>query len=150
MDNAGALMGEIELDAERQMMNLFLAELSRPHPKATYGEMMVRDALEQGAVDRLLLSEGLRKSRAEMKCNSCSHQWIVTIARTEELPACPRCSTNSGGVEEIRSESLIDELTFLSTKSNTSISFISSDTEEGSQLLQGFGGLAALLRYPLM
>jgi len=24
------------------------------------------------------------------------------------------------------------------------------DTEEGSQLIQGFGGLAAILRYPLM
>lgn len=148
VDNAGALMGEIELDAERQLMNQFLAELARAHPKATYGEMMVRSALEQGAVDRLLISEGLRKSRIELKCNNCSHHWTVTLGRTEELPNCSSC--NHSVIEELQSESLIDEFTNLSAKSNSSISFISNDTEEGAQLLQGFGGMAALLRYSLM
>jgi len=148
VDNAGSLMGEIELDAERQLMNQFLAELSRAHPKATYGEMMVRDALEQGAVDRLLVSEGLRKSRLHLKCAQCSTEWNVTLGRTEELPNCNACK--SSDVEEVHSESLIDEFTTLSAKGNSSISFISSDTEEGSQLLQGFGGMAALLRYALM
>jgi peptide chain release factor subunit 1 len=148
VDNAGSLMGEIELDAERQLMNQFLAELSRAHPKATYGEMMVRDALEQGAVDRLLVSEGLRKSRIQLKCGQCSNEWSVTLGRTEELPNCDDCK--SSDIEELHSESLIDEFSTLSEKSNSSISFISSDTEEGSQLLQGFGGMAALLRYSLM
>lgn len=148
VDNAGSLMGEIELDAERQLMNQFLAELSRAHPKATYGEMMVRDALKQGAVDRLLVSEGLRKSRIQLKCGQCSNEWNVTLGRTEELPNCDSCK--SSNIEELHSESLIDEFSTLSEKSNSSISFISSDTEEGSQLLQGFGGMAALLRYSLM
>ena len=61
VDNAGGLMGEIELDAERQMMNRFLQELINSAPKATYGEMMIKQALDQGAVDTLLISEGLRK-----------------------------------------------------------------------------------------
>jgi len=148
VDNAGSLMGEIELDAERQLMNQFLAELSRAHPKATYGEMMVRDALTQGAVDRLLVSEGLRKSRIQLKCGQCLNEWNVTLGRTEELPNCETCK--SSDIEEVHSESLIDEFSALSEKSNSSISFISSDTEEGSQLLQGFGGMAALLRYSLM
>ena len=54
-------MGEIELDAERQVMNAFLSELVKPAPKATYGEKMIREALEQGAVGRLLVSEGSAK-----------------------------------------------------------------------------------------
>ena len=37
-------MGEIELDAERQLMNRFLEELIKTHPKATYGEMMIKKA----------------------------------------------------------------------------------------------------------
>ena len=44
-------MHEIELDAERQLVDQFLAEIMKQHPKATYGEMMIRSALEQGAVD---------------------------------------------------------------------------------------------------
>ena len=62
VENAGSMMGEIELDAERQTMNAFLSELVKPAPKATYGEKMIREALEQGAVGRLLISEGLRKN----------------------------------------------------------------------------------------
>ena len=51
---------------------------------------------------------------------------------------------------ELENISLIDELPILAAKGNSSISFISIDTEEGSQLLHGFGGLAAILRYPMM
>lgn len=150
VDNAGGLMGEIELDAERQMMNRFLQELINSAPKATYGEMMIKQALDQGAVDTLLISEGLRKNSIKLQCNKCSHQWSVTLSRTEEIPECPSCSTSSDEIIELENISLIDELTILASKGNSSISFISIDTEEGSQLLHGFGGLAAILRYPMM
>ena len=66
LDNAGPMMGEIELDAERQLMNAFLKELVQAHPKATYGEQMIRTALEQGAVDTLLISESLRKTSFQL------------------------------------------------------------------------------------
>ena len=150
VDNAGGLMGEIELDAERQMMNRFLQELINSAPKATYGEMMIKQALDQGAVDTLLISEGLRKNSIKLQCKKCSHQWSVTLSRTEEIPECPSCSTSSDEIIELENISLIDELTILASKGNSSISFISIDTEEGSQLLHGFGGLAAILRYPMM
>ena len=150
VDNAGGLMGEIELDAERQMMNRFLQELINSAPKATYGEMMIKQALDQGAVDTLLISEGLRKNSIKLQCKKCSHEWSVTLSRTEEIPECPSCSTSSEEIIELENISLIDELTILASKGNSSISFISIDTEEGSQLLHGFGGLAAILRYPMM
>ncbi|MBR96665.1 MAG: peptide chain release factor 1 [Euryarchaeota archaeon] len=150
VDNAGGLMGEIELDAERQMMNRFLQELINSAPKATYGEMMIKQALDQGAVDTLLISEGLRKNSIKLQCKKCSHQWSVTLSTTEEIPECPSCSTSTDEIIELENISLIDELTILASKGNSSISFISTDTEEGSQLLQGFGGLAAILRYPMM
>ena len=46
--------------------------------------------------------------------------------------------------------SLIDVLSEMAAKSNSEIAFISTDTEEGAQLAYGFGGLAAILRYPMM
>ena len=59
VQRAGTLMDQIELDGERKMVDNFLREVMQAHPKATYGEMMIRSALDQGAVDMLLLSEGL-------------------------------------------------------------------------------------------
>ena len=150
VDNAGSLMGEIELDAERQIMNRFLAELIKPQPRATYGEMMLRKALDQGAVDTLLISESMRKNSVKIECGACGHTWTASLTRTEELPECPSCKAGNNSHKELSNTSLINVLSDMAAKSNSEISFISIDTEEGAQLAHGFGGLAAILRYPMM
>ena len=103
-------MGEIELDAERQIMNRFLAELIKAQPRATYGEMMIRKALEQGAVDTLLISESMRKNSVEIECNGCGHTWTASLSRTEELPDCPSCGVSNDSHNELSNTSLIDVL----------------------------------------
>ena len=143
-------MGEIELDAERQVMNVFLGELVKSAPKATYGEKMVRQALDQGAVGRLLISEALRKSSLTLQCGTCKHEWDVSLSRNEPIPNCPSCKASGDNAVELKNVSLIDELTVMASKSNTEVVYISVDTEEGSQLLYGFGGLAGICRYPMM
>jgi len=152
VENAGQLMGEIELDAERQIMNGFLQELIRTHPKATYGERMIRQALEQGAVDKLLVSEGLRGNRVTLKCGTCNTEQIRNLRRDDELPACEvaSCDGTGDGMRELASVSIIDDLSIEAEKCNSEVVYISVDTEEGAQLMQGFGGLAAILRYPIM
>ena len=150
VDNAGGLMGEIELDAERRVVTEFLEELVKQHPKATYGEMMIRKALEQGAVAKLLISEGMRKNVVEIQCNSCSHEWSASIGRMEALPNCPKCKADGDDLTELSSTSLIDEFSILAAKGRSEVCFISVDSEEGAQLNAGFGGIAAVLRYPMM
>jgi peptide chain release factor subunit 1 len=146
--NAGSLMGEIELDSERQVVNEFLREIMQTYPKATYGEAMIRRALDEGAVDRLLISETLRQRMVTISCNPCSHEWIVQIERMSALPACPSCGEENK-TKEVSSISLIDELVELAARTSAEVVFISEDSEEGASLKDGFGGLAALLRYPL-
>ena len=143
-------MHEIELDAERQLVDQFLSEIMQSHPKATYGEMMVRSALEQGAVDTLLLSEGLRKIRQAYTCRQCQHNWQITAERLVEIPPCPSCSAAPDQVREDpeNTVSLMDELTLLAGHSSSKVKLISMDTEEGATLMEAFAGLAALLRYP--
>ena len=154
VENAGQLMGEIELDAERQVMNRFLEELIRAHPKATYGEAMIKQALTQGAVDTLLVSEGLRGNIIQMQCKKCEHgreePWEVRLTRQQEFPSCPSCGASGDSIKELASHSIIESLSQMAEESNSEVTYISIDTEEGSQLMQGFGGLAAILRYPMM
>jgi len=146
--NAGQMMGEIELDAERKVMDVFLSELIKTHPKATYGQQMVKQALDQGAVQKLLISEALRKNTITLQCGGCRHEWKITIGRMEAMPNCPSCDVSGDKAKELENVSLIDELSVMAVKSNTELVYISVDTEEGSQLMLGFGGLAAILRYP--
>ena len=146
--NAGSLMGEIELDSERQVVNEFLREIMQTYPKATYGEAMVRRALDEGAVGRLLISETLRQRMVTISCNPCRNEWIAKVEQMSALPACPSCGEENK-LKEQSSISLIDELVELSTRTSAEVIFISEDSEEGASLKAGFGGLAALLRYPL-
>jgi len=149
VQRAGSLMHEIELDAERNLVDQFLAEVMRAHPKATYGEMMIRAALEQGAVDTLLLSEGLKSFRMAYSCRQCNHEWVVTSQRLVEIPPCPSCQASADQVRQNEEKiiSLIDELTILASQSSSKVKLISLETEEGATLMQAFGGIAALLRY---
>jgi len=129
------------------MMNNFLREIMQAHPKATYGEVMVRNALEQGAVATLLISESLRKRNVDLQCNSCANEWTTSLGRMDETPPCPSCKSEDA--KELAERDLIDEFTEMASRSSSSISFVSTDTEEGLQLHLGFGGLAAILRYPM-
>ena len=149
VQNAGDLMDKIELDEERKLVDRFLKEIMNAHPKATYGEMMIRSALDQGAVDTLLLSEALRKKKVFFNCRQCKHEWSLTIEGIHEIPDCPECNADATQVREDESKEidLIDELAGLATQSAASVRLISTDSEEGMTLKQAFGGTAALLRW---
>lgn len=147
--NAGPLMGEIELEAEKRIVERFLVEIVQTYPKATYGEAMIRQALEKGAVGTLLISEDLRKRTMSLNCRSCNHEWNATLNLTDPLPNCSECGADDESVVETGSISIIDELSAMAQKSSGKVVLISTDSEEGATLYRGFGGLAALLRYSL-
>ena len=149
VQRAGNLMDQIELDAERELVDNFLREVMQAHPKATYGEMMIRSALDQGAVDTLLLSEGLRKRRVGWYCKPCSHEWEATQNSRSEIPECPKCGSEDVREDPDRTRDIIDELTELAGHTSAKVSLISMDSEEGATLQTSFGGIAALLRYSL-
>lgn len=149
VENAGSIMEEIELDAERRTVDNFLMEIMKPYPKATYGEKMVKTALEQGAVNILLLSENLRKQIVELECSNCKNKWEVSINRTDPIPSCPSCESNEEHIKEIDSKTLVEEMTELAARASGKTILISTDTEEGATLYRGFGGIAAMLRYPM-
>ena len=149
VQRAGNMMDQIELDAERELVDNFLREVMQAHPKATYGEMMIRSALDQGAVDTLLLSEGLRKRRVGWYCKPCSHEWEATQNSRSEIPDCPKCGSEDVREDPDRTRDIIDELTELAGHTSAKVSLISMDSEEGATLQTSFGGIAALLRYSL-
>ena len=147
IQRAGGLMDQIELDTERRLVDGFLREVMQPLPKATYGEAMVRSALEQGAVHTLLLSEALRKRRVGWVCKPCKHEWKATQTSRSELPNCPSCDSEDIREDPDRTMDLIDEMSMLAGRTSAGVSLISMDTEEGATLFDAFGGIAAILRY---
>jgi peptide chain release factor subunit 1 len=148
IQRAGGLMDQIELDVERKVVDNFLREVMQTNPKATYGEVMIRAALEQGAVETLLLSEALTNRRVEWSCKKCKKVWNATQNSRSDIPNCPTCDSEDVVDIPENTMDLIDELTLLAERTSSKVSLISLDTEEGATLNAAFGGIAAVLRYP--
>ncbi|HJM66753.1 MAG TPA: peptide chain release factor aRF-1 [Candidatus Thalassarchaeaceae archaeon] len=149
VQRAGSLMDRIALDGEREIVDRFLMELNGNAPKATYGEILIRQALDAGAVDTLLLSEGIHKMRHTYSCALCKHEWQKT-EMPDALPGdCPSCDGPSARVSKVKDAtiSLIDEFTLLAAHTSAKVTLVSGDSEEGQTLLSAFGGLGAILRY---
>ncbi|KQC09994.1 MAG: peptide chain release factor 1 [Methanolinea sp. SDB] len=151
VDAAKDALKGMEVVREKEFMNRFLKELVKEDSLAAYGEDSVRKNLELGAVDVLLLSSSLRKSRVSIKCQNCGHSEERTIqlepGKTIEdiIPhTCRKCTAPLVVDEEV---DIIEELTRLADQSSTKVEIISNDFEEGSILFSAFGGIAAILRY---
>ena len=151
VDAAKDALSGMAVIKEKSFMDRFLKELIKDNGVAAYGEESIRKNLELGAVDTLLLSSNLRKSRLKIKCQSCGHTEEKTVSiepgktvRDIPLGACPKCTSPLMLDEEV---DIIDELATLADQSSAKVEIISDDFEEGSILYTAFGGIAAILRY---
>ena len=125
IQRAGGLMDQIELDVERKIVDIFLREVMQPHPKATYGESMIRAALEQGAVETLLLSESITKRRVHWTCKACKNMWESTQNSMSDVPRCPECKSEEVIDDPDKTVDLIDEQQNVLNTSTVPITFAS-------------------------
>jgi peptide chain release factor subunit 1 len=149
VENAADALKDVGLMKEKKLVDSFMREVARPDSGlATYGENEVREALKLGAVNIILISEGLRKYRYNVSCPNpnCGHTGIVTATSTEFTPPpCPKCGTPLNSTGE--PEDMVQELWNLAVQMGSRVELISTDSTEGKTLLAAFGGLAAILRY---
>jgi peptide chain release factor subunit 1 len=138
---------DLDLMREKSLMQKLLEEIRKSDGgQASYGEDQVRHALDLGAVDTLLLSEGLRKKRVTISCPQCGWSGKVTSDREEDA-RCPKCPQSAPVVEKVMD--LVDDFYEDASKVGTKVELLSVDSEEGEMLMKAFGGIAAILRYAL-
>jgi len=138
---------DLELTQEKLVMRQFMKELVSDKGLASYGEKEVRENLIMGAVDTLLLSEDLRRTRVRIECVNQSCDCSENATRSENSPPlgnCPKCGSSLEITEE---EDLVSDLSKLAEQSGSTVKIISTDFEEGAQLYKAFGGIAAILRF---
>ncbi|SEW12519.1 peptide chain release factor aRF-1 [Natrinema salifodinae] len=147
VDNAEDALADAEVMKDKQEMEEFFKELNAGD-LATYGFEQTRRNLVMGAVDRLLISEDLRKDVVTYDCPECGATEREVIDRRKATPThtCTECDTEIEADEEDR-EDAIDHLIGIAEQRGTETKFISTDFEKGEQLYNAFGGFAGILRY---
>ncbi|ELZ19601.1 peptide chain release factor 1 [Haloterrigena salina JCM 13891] len=147
VDNAEEALADAEVMKDKKVMEEFFEELNAGD-QATYGFEQTRRNLMMGAVDRLLISEDLRKDVVTYDCPECGNTDREVIDRRKSTPdhSCNDCGTEVEATEDDR-EDAIDHLIEIAEQRGTETKFISTDFEKGEQLYNAFGGFAGLLRY---
>jgi len=140
---------DLELMGQKNAVRAFFKELISDSGKVAYGETQVRANLEINSVEVLLLSEDLRAERVTTKCSVCGYEnkWTRRWKPGESAPTAGNCPNCGASLEVTDVTDIVDELSALADKSNAKVIFVSTDFDEGSQLMNAFGGIAAILRY---
>jgi len=150
VENASQIFKDLDIMKEKKLVQRFLKEVVKDYGLATYGEKEVREALQLGSVEILLISEGVESYRVKIVCAACGYCEERTVKNLKafeiqlENQECKNCGEKALSIEEYKST--IDELTELAKQTGAEVEIISTETEEGQQLL-AFGGIAALLRF---
>jgi peptide chain release factor subunit 1 len=150
VDAATRLFSDMDINREKGLMQRFLGEVIKDHSLAGYGDVEVRELIEAGAVETLLISEANESFRVKVACPSCDFREEKTIKNLTAFEgeistiSCPECNEQSLEIEEHKSS--IEELAEKVKGRGGSVEIISTETEEGQQLV-AFGGIGAILRF---
>src|SRR5579875_3756350 len=152
VEKATQTLHGLELTEEKRLIQRLLSEVRRADQGlAAYGEVEVERALELGAVDLLIVPEGLKKRRWRFRCSSCGAE-SERIGSPEEAEQqterpCGKCGQRA--VKLLGSDDYVEELFARAARNGGTVRLISTESDEGEMLLKAFGGIAAILRYPL-
>ncbi len=138
---------DLDLMREKRLFQQFLNEIRQSDGLSVYGEDQIRNAILIGAVDVLLVSEGLRKRRVTLDCPQCGTlELTVDKGPDGSTMTCPKCGTVGTVTKDV---DLVDDLFDQAGLMGTKVELISPDSEEGEMLLKAFGGIAGLLRFSI-
>jgi peptide chain release factor subunit 1 len=151
VQNAGSAIEEIGRMQDRKLMQQFLRETARQDGGlGTYGENEVRKALEAGAVQHLLVSENLRKTRLTFTNRSTGEVVTKSVPNLQVEDAVGEITKKWGGNQTtVEQKDLIEELSDLAEGSGAEVHIVGAASEEGGILMNAFGGIVALLRYKI-
>ncbi|MDD3159500.1 MAG: peptide chain release factor aRF-1 [Candidatus ainarchaeum sp.] len=141
------LLKDTSLIKEKIILDKFLGEVAK-NALATYGVKEVEEAIEQGKVDTLIICEDIPWLVIKKLCGHCNTEEIEIIKNPDDFNEsklrCSKCGSEVEMLEEI------DYLDYMIEKAKTisaKVSVISTETDQGKQFYEGFGGIGALLRY---
>ena len=152
VEKATQTLHGLEITEEKRIVQRLLSEIRKAESGlAAYGVVDVNHALEVGAVETLLVSEGLRQQHVTFRCASCGNEFERTLPDTQVEVVldgpCPKCGQRT--LAESTNEDFVESLFRRAADSGAAVRLISTESEEGEMLQRAFGGIAALLRYPL-
>lgn len=129
---------------EKRMVNEFFDHLKSEDGKSEYGVQQVKQALDMGAVEKVLISEDIEMYEAMYECPQGHEKTVYeNEAEIDDSIECDECNEEMD-LEEI--SHIVDAFGEKAEEMSSELEIISTDHEEGQRLMN-MSGVAAILRY---
>ena len=152
IDLAAESLEGVKFISEKRLITRFFDEIAVDSLKLTIGLEDTLKALELGAVETLILFEGLDYTRYVLTHPATRATKVIYLKKEEEKRSQFLASSDGGGeieYERTDSQSLLEWFANNYCSFGASLEFVSDRSQEGSQFVKGFGGIGAFLRYPI-
>lgn len=146
---SGDTLGNVKFIQEKKLIQQYFDEISQDTGKYCFGIEDTMKALDQGAVESLIVWENLDILRVVVKSPSSESNDILFL-KPEQL-GDPKFFIDESGAEKetLDSKSLVEFFTEEYKTFGCALEFVTNKSTEGSQFCKGFGGIGGLLRYRL-
>ncbi len=143
LEKAKDILSEQAVVKEKRIMERFLDEVSR-NGLATYGYKNVKNALMTDNIVKLIISEDVELTEVEYKC-TLDNQSVKYMEPGNSRHT--KHEEDGGTLEIVSQKDAVEELIDMADKKGLETLFISVTTQYGNELLLGFQGIAAMLKY---
>ncbi|KAJ2555379.1 translation termination factor eRF1 [Coemansia sp. D1744] len=140
-------LDNVKVVQEQELVTKFFDEIARNTGKISYGIDDIISALEDGAVETLIVWENLVAWRVEFQ--DAEGTKTVRFLRSEQEHECVNAVDKVTGaqLEIVSKESLVDWLAEAYTNFGTNLEIIGDSAPEATSFINGFGGIGGLLRW---
>lgn len=143
MHKSGDLLKHTEAMKEKKLVEEFFEQLVKDG-LVVYGKNETEQALEEGKVATILVSEGLSFFVYVFSCAKCGRKETIVSEKEIASPKCPECGI---GYELLEEADYLDYLLDKAKNYGSEVRTVSVESAEGQQFLNAFGGIGAMLRY---
>eukprot|EP01130_Rhizamoeba_saxonica_P006056 TRINITY_DN23_c0_g1_i1.p1 TRINITY_DN23_c0_g1~~TRINITY_DN23_c0_g1_i1.p1 ORF type:complete len:439 (+),score=130.32 TRINITY_DN23_c0_g1_i1:50-1366(+) len=145
--SAGTLSNQKFL-AEKKLICSYFEEIAKDTGKYCFGVKDTFYALDNGAVETLMVWENLEIER--VTCNSAGREEILHLTPEQALDSSNLIDRETGQeMDVLNRELLLDWLTENYKQFGTKLVIVSDRSQEGTQFVKGFGGFGGIMRYEL-
>jgi peptide chain release factor subunit 1 len=151
VEKASDALSDLDLMREKKLIKKLMDEIRKPDGGlAVYGESAVLSAVKDGAVDTLLISEGLRKNKLHYECSSCGNiKELITDKKLKTIDKSIECSKCNNSMNLESSIDMIEMFYKLADDVGTKVELVSTDSSEGDMMYKAFSGIAGILRFKI-
>ena len=146
---AGETLSNVKFIQEKKLIGTYFEHISQDSGKVCYGVSDTMKALESGACDILIVFENLDIQRWVLKTSGGSEIILYTNKQQESDRDQFMDKETGQEMEVIDQGALLEWLAEKYKDFGATLEFVSDRSSEGNQFVKGFGGIGALLRYPL-